>query len=213
MRSRAFLQAKGGIYSTDPHREDALDHDIFISLTGALYVTLNSRKDKGKVLKKHILKDIVPHGFDARIEEIQEKHQQAIEEKDVKISLLDDDLQKREYENVALQAQKDVYQAELQKYQDIITHLETRYVPHAKNPGKDNIIIIVQRHITPANDKFHDLPYYIARVQRRKKYFKLRWFHQPFPDSEIIVEIYNPNGIRAFNWFEEEEHAEQKYNH
>ena len=45
-----------------------------------------------------------------------------IEEKDSAIALLNDDLQKREYENVALQAQKNVYQAELQKCQDIITH-------------------------------------------------------------------------------------------
>ena len=58
----------------DPHREDAQDHNIFISLTGALFVTVNSRKDKGKALKKHILKDIVPCGFEAKIEEIQEKH-------------------------------------------------------------------------------------------------------------------------------------------
>ena len=36
IKFRAFLQAKGGIYSMDPHREDAQDHDIFISLTSAL---------------------------------------------------------------------------------------------------------------------------------------------------------------------------------
>ena len=119
----------------DPRREDAKDHDVFISLTGALYVTVNSRKDNSKALKKHILKDIVPRGFDARIEEIQENRRQAIKEKDVALPLLNDDLQNREYENVALQAQKDVYHAELQKCQDAITHLKTRYVPHARNPG------------------------------------------------------------------------------
>ena len=95
------------------HREDAQDHDIFVSLTGALYVVVTSQKDKGKVLKKHILKDIAPSGFDARIEEIQEKHQPAIEEKDAAIAFLNDDLQNRDkqiqviqYENVALQAQR-----------------------------------------------------------------------------------------------------------
>ena len=119
----------------DPRREDAKDHDVFISLTGALYVTVNSRKDNSKALKKHILKDIVPRGFDARIEEIQENRRQAIKEKDVALPLLNDDLQNREYENVALQAQKDVYHPELQKCQDAITHLKTRYVPHARNPG------------------------------------------------------------------------------
>ena len=114
---------------------------------------------------------------------------------------------------VVRSAQRYVYQAELQKYQDIITHLETRYVPHAKNPGKDNIVIIVRKHTTPANDKYHGLPYYVARIQRRKRYVKLRWFDRHFPDHEIIVEIDNPNGIHAFDRFAEEGHAERRYNH
>ena len=99
-----------------------------------------------------------------------------IEEKDVAIALLADDLQNGEYENVALQAQRDVYQAELEKCHDTITHLRTRYVPHGRNPGKDNIIIIVPKHAISGNDKYHDLPYYVARIQRRKRYVNLRWF-------------------------------------
>ena len=143
-----------------------------------------------------------------------------IKERDAALVLLTDDLQDHDnqiqaikYENVALQAQKDVYQAELQKCQDTISHLETRYVPHAKNPGKDNIIIIVRKHTTPANDKFHDLPYYVARIQRCKRYVKLRWFDRHFPDHEIIVKIDNRNSIHAFNRFEEEEHAKREDNH
>ena len=103
---------------------------------------------------------------------MEEEHQQATEEKDATIALLNDDLKNRDnqiqaiqYKNVALQAQRDVYQAELKKCQDIITHLKTRYVPHAKDPRKDNIIIIVQKHTTSANDKYHDLPYYVSRIQ------------------------------------------------
>ena len=46
------------------------------------------------------------------LEHTNEKHQQAIEEKNTTIALFNDNLQNREYENVALQAQKDVYQAE-----------------------------------------------------------------------------------------------------
>ena len=34
-----------------------------------------------------------------------------------------------------------------------------------------------------------------------------------YPDHEVIVEIENPNSIYEFNRFEEEEHAERKYNH
>ena len=130
----------------------------------------------------------------------------AIEEKDAAIALLNDDLQKREYENVALQAQKDVCQ-------DTITYLEIGYVPYAKNPGKDNIIIIVWKHTTSANDKFHDLPYYVARMQRRRRYVKLRWSDRHFPDHEIIVEIDNPNSTHVFNRFEEGGHAERICNH
>ena len=43
---------------------------------------------------------------------MKEGHQQANEEKD---ALLNDDLQNREYKNVALQVQKDVYQAQLER--------------------------------------------------------------------------------------------------
>ena len=94
-----------------------------------------------------------------------------------------------------------MYQVELQKCQDTITHLRTRYVDHTRDPGKYNIIIIVRKHTTSANDKFHDLPYYIARIQRRKRYVKLRWFDQHFPDLEVIVELGNPNNIHACNRF------------
>ena len=144
----------------------------------------------------------------------------AIEEKDAVTALTNDDLQDRDnqiqaikYENVALQAQRDVYQAELQRCKGTITCLRTRYVDHARDPGKDNIIIIVRKHTTPANDKFHNLSYYIARIQRCKRYIKLRWFDWHFPDHEFIVEIDNPNSIHAFNRFEEEGDAERNYNH
>ena len=48
------------------------------------------------------MKDIVPRGFDVKIEEIQENHRQAIEKKDATIALLNDDLKNREYENLDL---------------------------------------------------------------------------------------------------------------
>ena len=124
--------------------------DKFISIFGVMYVIVNSKKDKAKALKEHFLKDIVPRGFDVRIEEIQGQHQQAIEEKDAVIALKNDDLQGRDnqiqaimYENVALHAQRDVYKDQLQKCQDVIAHLRTRYVDHAKDPGKGNIVMII----------------------------------------------------------------------
>ena len=114
---------------------------------------------------------------------------------------------------MALQAQRHVYQYELQKCQDTIIYLKTRYVDHARDPGKDNIIIIVRKCKGPANDKFHDLPYYVARNKRRKSYVKLRWLDRNFPDHEVTVEIGSSNSIHVFNRLEEEGHVERRYNH
>ena len=61
--------------------------------------------------------------YQRQILRLNEDHQQAIEEKDATIALLNDDLKNREHDNVALQAQRDVYKEQLQKCQDIITHL------------------------------------------------------------------------------------------
>ena len=79
---------------------------------------------------------------------LNEEHKQAIEEKDEAIALLNDDLQNREYENVALQAQRDVYQAQAR---DLIIN---RHVPFAKDPGKGNIVMIMQKNIAPEEDEF-----------------------------------------------------------
>ena len=50
--------------------------DKFLLVYGVMYVIVNSRKDKGKALKEHILRNIVQCGFDARIKEIQGEHNQ-----------------------------------------------------------------------------------------------------------------------------------------
>ena len=50
--------------------------DKFLLVYGVMYVIVNSRKGKGKALKEHILRNIVPCGFDARIKEIQGEHNQ-----------------------------------------------------------------------------------------------------------------------------------------
>ena len=41
-----------------------------------MHVIVNSQKDKSKVLKEDILKDLVRRGFNARIAKIQEEHHQ-----------------------------------------------------------------------------------------------------------------------------------------
>ena len=173
---------------------------------------LRCKRDEAEPFMEWVVETVLPWGL--------QKLASTIEEKDAVIALMNYDLQGRDNqiqaiksENVALQAQRDVYQAQLQRCQDTITHLRTCYVDHARDPGKDNIIIIARKHTKPANDKFHGLPYYIARVQQRKRYVALRWFDQHFPDHEVIVQIDNPNSIYAFNPFQEEGHTERKCNH
>ena len=68
--------------------------DKFLSFFGVMYVIVNSQKDKGKALGKHILKDIVPRGFDEKTEEIQEKHRQAITDRDNQIKALSLEMKK-----------------------------------------------------------------------------------------------------------------------
>ena len=104
-----------------------------------MYVIVNSKKDKGKALKDHILKDIVSRGFDARIEEIQKKHQQATEEKDATIVLLNDDLKNREYDKGGLQG-------EIRAKDQQIAALQRRYVDYLSDEDKNNGISIIAKN-------------------------------------------------------------------
>ena len=103
-----------------------------------------------------------------------QNHQLTIKDKDATTALLNDDLQDRDnqiqpikYENVALQAQRNVYKEQLQKCHDIITLLEKSYVPDAKDPGKDKIVMIIEKNNTTEEDEFYEHLYYIAKIQRR----------------------------------------------
>ena len=112
---------------------------------------------------------------DKMIDDVRHEHQHIIEEKDAAFALINDDLQDRDnqiqviqYENMALETQRDVCQAQLQRCEDIITHLRARYVDHARDPGKGNTIIIVRKHTTSTNDKYYDLPYYVCKYNGLK---------------------------------------------
>ena len=112
--------------------------DKSLSVFGVMYVIIKSKKPKGKAPKKHVLKDIVPRGFDARIEEIQVKHRRATEEKDSAIAFLNDDLQNRKYENVGLQG-------EIKAKDQQIAALQRRYVGYLSDEDKNNRISIIAK--------------------------------------------------------------------
>ena len=140
----------------------AKKRDVFLSAFGVVYVIVNFPKSKGKTLKEHILKDIVPCGFDVRIDKIQEKHRQAIEKKHTAIALLNDNLQNREYENVALHCDR-----EINSITCVCGYVGTH---HACDHVKNGTITICP---CPDNCKFcqeevHKCKYYDCRSQKNE---------------------------------------------
>ena len=153
---------------------DSRKDDYYINGEGMYELVFSSQQPKTKNFRKHCCNVMLPWIRQQLVHKMKEYHQQAIEEKDAALAYRDNQIQGIQYENAALQAQRDVYQAHLQRCQDTISHLRPSYVDHAKDPRKYSIIIIIRKHTMPANDKYYNLPYYVARIQRRKRYAKLR---------------------------------------
>ena len=194
----------------------------------------SSQQPMAKDFRRHCFNVLFPHvrqqlsdkshameieGLTSRVQALEitnEAHQQTIEDKDAALALLNDDLQNRDnqqaiqYENVALQAQRDVFSDQLQKCQDIITHLKTRHIPHAKDPGKGNFNMIIEKNTTPQEDEFYEYTHYITRIQRRFITTKKRWFKAQYPHHRFIIEeLDNANSIHAFNRFQEKGFVER----
>ena len=151
---------------------------------------------------------------------MKEEHIQAVEEKEAVLALLNDELaevdcktQKLKFDNVALQAQNDVYKSQLQKCQDRIQDLmQNRHVPKAEDPGLETIFMIIEKHSIPEQDEFYKYPYYIARIQRRYAVMKKRLFKTQYPNHHFIVDkLDNLNSIHAFNRFEEQRCIERHH--
>ena len=190
--------------------KDSRKDDYYISEEGMYEIVFSSQQPKAKDFRRHCCNVLFPHVQQQLTNKMKEDHQQAIEEKDATVALLDDDLKNCEHDNVVLQAQRDVYKDQLQKCQDIITHLKTRHVPHAKDPGKDNIVMIIEKNTAPEEDEFYEYPYYIARIHRRFINTKRRWFKAQCPHHRFIMEkLDNANSIHAFNRFEEKGYVER----
>ena len=97
LRRQEFEQIRRTSQSLSGPKDQQNKTDKFLSVYVVMYVIVNSQKDKGKTFREHIVKAIVPRGFDARLAEIQEEHQLDITDRDNQVQ----DIQ---YENVALQA-------------------------------------------------------------------------------------------------------------
>ena len=133
--------------------------------------------------------------------------EKVLEERDNKLRAI-------EFENVGLQGEIRAHQQQIERCENRIAHLQQRYVDYCRDPGKDNIVIIIEKNSTPEDDEFHEYPYYIARIQRRLSANKRKWFQKQYPNHRIIVDaIDNPNSIHSFNRFEENKNIEKFYCH
>ena len=215
--------------------KDLQKHDIYTNEERVYELLFSSQQPKAKDSRRHCFDVLFPRvrqqlsdtshvmkieGLTSCVQDLEitnEAHQQTIEDKDVVIAFMNDDLQDRDnqiqaikYDNVALQAQRDVYKDQLQKCQDIITHLKTRHVPHTKDPGKENIVVIIEKNTAPEEDEFYEYPYFIARIQSRFLTTKKRRFRTQYPHHRFITEeVDNANSIHAFNRFQEEGYVER----
>ena len=181
-----FPHSIGGWSGPKDHQNKT---DKFLSVFGVMYFTIKSGNDKGKLLKKHILKDIVLRGFDAKIEEIQGKHQQDIEEKDATIALLNDELKNCEYKNVGLQG-------EIRAKDHKIAVLQRRYVGYLSDEDKNNVTSI----ITKNNDEA-EYPYISICGQHGYRRHKARVLLTRNKGSTLFADGDTPNAIVTYQFW------------
>ena len=156
-----------------PKSEYTQPNTVLLKEAGVYCFLLRCNKVKAEPFMDWVVETVLPREVQKLSQKLEEHHgrktqlQQAVEDCDNRIQAI-------EYENVGLQGEITAYQAQLQVSQNRIAELAERYVDHCRNPSKDNIVIIVRKHTTPENDKYHNFPYYIPRIQRRKWYVKLQ---------------------------------------
>ena len=185
--------------------------DIFLSLTGVLYVIVNSRKDRGKELKHHILTDIIPRGFNNKIKELQENHHLAIEEKDAALALLNDDLteaqehsKQLELNNTGLQGEITTYQAQLQvAHIENIDLIENRHVP--RSGDIDTVLIAIEKNAdTNEHDRARPFSKYMLRCQRKQRSARLAVLRTKYPNMLVLEpECGDANAVHCWNRFKQ----------
>ena len=163
----------------------------FLSAFGAMCVIIKSQKDKGKALKKHILKDILPRGFDAKIKEFQGKHQQAIEEKDATLAFLNENLKIREYENVGLKG-------EIRAKDQPIAVLQKCYVGYLSDEDKKNEISIIVK-----NNNYAEYPYISICRQHGYRRHKVSVLLTRNKGSTLFSDGDTPNATVTYNFLQE----------
>ena len=130
---------------------------------------------------------------------MQEDNQQVIIEHQLVITDRDNQIQAIKYEDVVLQAQQNIYQTQLQRCQNQLHDISFNCnVPRANDPGKDNIVMLIEKKTTPEEEEFYEYPYYIARIQT-VYYHKKMMVWSTVSTRFKVEELEYTNSILAFN--------------
>ena len=154
-----------------------------------MYVIVNSRKDKGKALKEHILKDIVPRGFDARIKEIQGEHNQQTRQLHQTIQEQDNRIQAIQYNKAGLQG-------EVRAKDQQIAALQRRYVGYLPDEYKNNGISTIAK-----NNEEEEYPYISICGQHGYRRHKVRVMLTRNQGSTLFADGDTPNAIVTYNFW------------
>ena len=184
MASRNDIKTiRHGTWSWPGPKDHQNKTDKFLSVFGVMYVIMKSQKDKGKAIKKHILKDIVPLGLDARIEEIRGKHQQAITGRVNQIKA--HELRNEEHQKKILTLNIEI--------DDFIANR------HAARRGCfDNMSCFIKKN----SKEIHS--YHIIRCQYKQQEKHKRWLKLRYPNMEVADKWDHPNAIYRWNRFKRE---------
>ena len=139
-----------------------------------MYVIVKSQKDKGKALKEHILEDIVPRGFDAKIEAIHGRRQQAITDCDNQIQALE--FRNEEHQQKILRLNEEI--------NDLIAN---RHIAH--RGCFDNVLCFIKKNSEEAH------PYCVIQCQYRQLEKYKRWLKLCYPNMVVADKCDDPNAI------------------
>ena len=145
---------------------------VLLKEVGIYCFLLRCNKTEAEPFMDWVVETVLPREVRKLSQKLEEHHrrttqlQQAVEDRDYRI-------QATLCENIGLLGESRAKDRQIEASQNRIAELVERYVDHCRNPSKDNIVIIVRKHTTPENDKYHNFLYYISRIQRRKQSIKL----------------------------------------
>ena len=171
-------------------KDSRKDH-YYINEEGMYEIVFSSQRLNAKDFRRHCCNLLFPHVRQQLTNKMKEDHQQAIEEKDAAIALLNDDLQNRKYENVGLQG-------EIRAKDQQLAALQRRYVGYLSDEDKNNGISIIAK-----NNEKEEYPYISIFGQHGYRRHKARVLLARNKGSTLFADRDTPNAIVTYNLWRE----------